>query len=78
MSLDIREFRYYQFLGEQGLVDPIICFADADHGPMYANIFGEADELVVFCLFCDSKLHPGLPFEERIKKAIATHTDDGK
>ena len=78
MSLDIREFRFYQFLAENGLCEQIVCFNDPEHGPIYANIAGDDDELFLFCLSCEAKVYPGLPFEEKIRNTISKHIDDGK
>lgn len=71
--MNIREFNYYQYLAEGGLVDPIVCFNDVEHGVLYANV-GEGDEMYIFCLACDFKLYPGEEFanlvREKMKRAL--------
>lgn len=67
--MDIREFRYYQFLAEKGLTDPIVCMNDSEHGNLYSNIDNE-ENTFLFCLACDFSIRPGIVFFDTIRKKI--------
>ena len=73
--MDIREFRYYQYLAELGYVEPINCLNDIEHGPMLANI-DNRDILFLWCLACDYKLFPGITLESTIKNRIKKVSKD--
>jgi hypothetical protein len=67
--MDIREFRYYQFLAEKGHVKPVTCMIDSEHGNALAKLDKE-DNVIVYCLACDFKLIPGIAFFDTIRKKI--------
>lgn len=73
--MDIREFRYYQFLAEKGLCEPIVCMNDPEHGILFSNIDNE-DKIFLFCLGCDFSIYPGITFFDTIRKKIHEITKD--
>lgn len=67
--MDIREFRYYQFLAEKGLCKPLLCMNDPEHGILLAKLDNE-DNVVIYCLACSFTLSPGIIFSDTIRKKI--------
>lgn len=73
--MEIREFRYYQFLAEKGLCSPIVCMNDPEHGFLFSNINDE-DKITLFCLVCSFSIIPGITFFDTIRKKIHEITKD--
>lgn len=67
--MDIREFRYYQFLAENGFCEPVVCLNDIEHGSVLANV-DENDNLYLYCLACTFKMQPGLAFSDFVRNKI--------
>ena len=73
--MDIKEFRYYQYLAEKGYVEPLVCYNDSEHGVLYANMDKE-DNVYLYCLACEYKIIPGTTFREVIRRRIKEVTND--
>ena len=73
--MDIREFRYYQYLAEQGYLESIVCYDDVEHGSMLGNI-DENDKLYLWCMSCNYRLYPGLVLEEKVRTSIKQVSKD--
>ena len=73
--MDIREFKYYQFLSEKGYVEPLTCAIDSEHGQLFGNI-DEDEKLYLYCVACEYKLKPGLAFSEIVRRKIKEVSND--
>ena len=73
--MDIREFRYYQYLAEKGYVEALVCYNDSEHGILYAKL-DEKDNPYLYCLACEYKILPGLTFEQVLRRRIKEVNND--
>lgn len=73
--MDIREFKYYQYLAEQGYVEALKCIDDPEHGSLFGNIDSD-DKLYLYCVACNYKLKPGLALTDRIRREIKEVSND--